>query len=78
MDEQAFLREIAANPGDDPPRLIFADWLGERGDFRADLLRLLDELLHIEVTDRATQEARVALRGERLVSRLMLNCEKRP
>ncbi|MEK6239356.1 MAG: TIGR02996 domain-containing protein, partial [Planctomycetales bacterium] len=59
MDEQDFLREIAANPSDDAPRLIFADWLEERGDLRADLLRLLNELIHIDVPDRAAKEARM-------------------
>jgi uncharacterized protein (TIGR02996 family) len=30
-DEKAFLAAIAAAPGDDAPRLVFADWLDERG-----------------------------------------------
>lgn len=30
--EQAFLQAILESPGDDAPRLIFADWLEERGD----------------------------------------------
>jgi uncharacterized protein (TIGR02996 family) len=30
-DEQAFLTAILANPDDDTPRLVFADWLDERG-----------------------------------------------
>jgi uncharacterized protein (TIGR02996 family) len=30
--EKAFLRDISANPEDDAPRLIFADWLEEQGD----------------------------------------------
>ncbi|MEK6238729.1 MAG: SUMF1/EgtB/PvdO family nonheme iron enzyme [Planctomycetales bacterium] len=59
MNEQAFLKEIAANPADDAPRLIFADWLEERGDLRAELLRLLNELIHIDVPDRAAKEARI-------------------
>ncbi len=33
MDQaDAFLRAIAADPADDAPRLIFADWLDDRGD----------------------------------------------
>ncbi|MEK6235455.1 MAG: SUMF1/EgtB/PvdO family nonheme iron enzyme [Planctomycetales bacterium] len=59
MDEQAFLDEIAANPADPAPRLIFADWLEERGDLRAELLRLLNELIHIEVPNRAVKEAKM-------------------
>jgi uncharacterized protein (TIGR02996 family) len=31
-DDEAFLRAILANPADDAPRLIYADWLDERGD----------------------------------------------
>jgi uncharacterized protein (TIGR02996 family) len=27
-----FLHEILASPGDDGPRLVYADWLQERGD----------------------------------------------
>ena len=30
-DEQSFLAVIVANPDDDTPRLVFADWLDERG-----------------------------------------------
>jgi uncharacterized protein (TIGR02996 family) len=31
-DEAAFLNAILANPEDDAPRLVYADWLEERGD----------------------------------------------
>ena len=31
-EDEAFIRMIVANPGDDAPRLIYADWLEERGD----------------------------------------------
>ncbi|MEK6233725.1 MAG: TIGR02996 domain-containing protein [Planctomycetales bacterium] len=30
--ERAFKQEIATNPADEAPRLVFADWLEERGD----------------------------------------------
>jgi serine/threonine-protein kinase len=40
-DEDAFLQAIAAAPEDDAPRLVYADWLEERGDPRAEYLRLL-------------------------------------
>jgi uncharacterized protein (TIGR02996 family) len=30
-DRAGFLRAIIAQPGDDLPRTIFADWLDERG-----------------------------------------------
>ncbi|HEY1379394.1 MAG TPA: TIGR02996 domain-containing protein [Gemmataceae bacterium] len=40
-DEDAFLRAIAAKPGDDLPRLVFADWLDEHGQpGRAEFVRL--------------------------------------
>jgi uncharacterized protein (TIGR02996 family) len=31
-DEAAFLRSIQDSPADDAPRLVYADWLDERGD----------------------------------------------
>jgi uncharacterized protein (TIGR02996 family) len=33
-DDEAFIRAIVAAPGDDAPRLVYADWLEERGDPR--------------------------------------------
>jgi uncharacterized protein (TIGR02996 family) len=39
--EHAFLQAILENPDDDAPRLIFADWLEERGNSdRAEFIRL--------------------------------------
>jgi uncharacterized protein (TIGR02996 family) len=38
-DDEAFVRAIVAAPGDDAPRLVYADWLDERGDPRGDYLR---------------------------------------
>jgi uncharacterized protein (TIGR02996 family) len=38
-DEQALLAAIRAHPDDDAPRLIYADWLEERGDARGEFLR---------------------------------------
>ncbi len=47
-DEEAFLRAIRDNPGDDGPKLVYADWLEERGDAtHAELIRLTCELNHI-------------------------------
>jgi uncharacterized protein (TIGR02996 family) len=31
-DEAAFLRALLDNPADDAPRLVYADWLQQRGD----------------------------------------------
>src|SRR4051812_49324247 len=38
-DESAFLAAMAAAPDDQAPRLVFADWLEERGDPRGAWLR---------------------------------------
>ncbi len=38
-EEVAFWKAIDADPDDDTVRLIFADWLEERGDLRADAIR---------------------------------------
>jgi uncharacterized protein (TIGR02996 family) len=46
-DGDAFLQEILAHPDDDGPRLIYADWLEERGDPRADFIRVQCELARL-------------------------------
>jgi uncharacterized protein (TIGR02996 family) len=50
MDDMLpFLRVIAENPGDDAPRLVFADWLDEHGHpERAEFIRLQIELARTE------------------------------
>jgi uncharacterized protein (TIGR02996 family) len=35
---RALLADILANPDDDAPRLVLADWLSERGDPRGELI----------------------------------------
>jgi uncharacterized protein (TIGR02996 family) len=41
MTDDAFLADILENPDDDAPRLIFADWLDDKGDpERAEFIRL--------------------------------------
>lgn len=45
MDNNAaFLQAIVANPGDEDLRLVYMDWLEERGDPRAEFLRVRAEL----------------------------------
>ena len=39
-DDRAFLEAIAADPDDEATRLVYADWLEEHGDSRAQFLRL--------------------------------------
>jgi uncharacterized protein (TIGR02996 family) len=43
-DDDTFLRAIAERPADDAPRLVYADWLDERGDPRSRFLRVQWEL----------------------------------
>jgi uncharacterized protein (TIGR02996 family) len=38
-EDEAFIRAIVGNPGDDTPRLVYADWLDERDDPRGPYLR---------------------------------------
>ncbi|MCA9069235.1 MAG: TIGR02996 domain-containing protein [Planctomycetaceae bacterium] len=42
--DQSFLEVIRANPGEDTPKLIYADWLDEQSDPRGELIRLLVEV----------------------------------
>src|SRR5262245_8765953 len=61
--EDAFLQDIAARPGEDAPRLIFADWLEECGDAdRAEFIRLQVE--RAQLVGEPTREAR--RRGKQL------------
>jgi uncharacterized protein (TIGR02996 family) len=46
-DERAFLRAVCDRPDDDLPRLIFADYLDERGDPRGEFIRVQCELERI-------------------------------
>jgi uncharacterized protein (TIGR02996 family) len=50
--DNAFLRSILANPDDDAPRLIYADWLDEQGDAdRAEFIRLQVRLARMPSSD---------------------------
>jgi uncharacterized protein (TIGR02996 family) len=49
----AFLQAVLAEPDDDAPRLIFADWLEERGDPRGAFIRLQCALERIGPVDPA-------------------------
>lgn len=48
-DEAGFLRAIQEKPEDDDARLVYADWLEERGDIRGEYLRLERQLAHISL-----------------------------
>jgi uncharacterized protein (TIGR02996 family) len=45
--EAGFLQAIQENPNDPAPRLVYADWLEERGDVRGEFLRLEHQLTQI-------------------------------
>ncbi len=48
-DEAAFLRAIAADPQGDTVRLVYADWLEERGDPRFELVRVCQAMRAVPV-----------------------------
>lgn len=50
-DERAFLRAIRAEPHDDALRLIYADWLDERGDPRGEFIRIQCALAKLPIND---------------------------
>lgn len=59
-DELSFHDAMLANPEDDSLRLVFADWLEERGDPRGELVRLLHTLTQsVKVRSRKKLEDRV-------------------
>ena len=61
-EEPAFLQAMQENPQDDHIRLVFADWLEERGDQKAELVRLTLTLTQsVDIPGRSGLETR--LRG---------------
>ena len=38
-DDEAFIRAVVDGPGDNTPRLVYADWLDDRADPRGPYLR---------------------------------------
>ena len=55
-DELALLAGVAAHPDADLPRLVFADWLEERGfERRAEFIRLQCDIATKETLPRAAQ-----------------------
>jgi uncharacterized protein (TIGR02996 family) len=59
--DEAFLADIIAHPEDNNLRLIYADWLEEQGDPRADYLRKDVEFHRLAPGDRRRQRLRAAL-----------------
>lgn len=50
-DEERFLQAIEAHPDDDESRLVYADWLEERGDPRGEFIRVQCEMEEAEGVD---------------------------
>jgi uncharacterized protein (TIGR02996 family) len=69
-DERSLLDAILAEPDDDAPRLVYADWLAERGDPRGEFIIVQLELAKLGPTDRGD---RVAELHEREVELLRLH-----
>lgn len=59
MNHSDFLAVIEANPCDPMPRLVYADWLDDQGDPRGELLRIQEDLRHIDVPNRLAKEVRM-------------------
>src|SRR5215813_14910898 len=59
-NSNGFLEAIRAAPDDDGPRLVYADWLEERGDPRGEFIRIQCVLEHIadDAPERPDLEAR--------------------
>jgi len=60
-DEDAFLKAIMADRYDPALKLIYADWLEERGDRRSEFLRLEVQLTRISEQDEQYQNIRKKL-----------------
>jgi uncharacterized protein (TIGR02996 family) len=61
-EEDGFIRAILAAPRDLSLRLVYADWLEERGDRRGEYLRLLAALDGLASGDAGGEECRERLR----------------
>jgi uncharacterized protein (TIGR02996 family) len=51
VNHDDFLQTIIDQPDDDAPRLIYADWLEDRGDPRAEFIRVQIELARMSTAD---------------------------
>jgi uncharacterized protein (TIGR02996 family) len=61
-EDEGFIREIIAHPDDTSLRLIYADWLEERGDARGEFLRLEATLSQMAEENRLFKRLRARLR----------------
>lgn len=60
MSEQEHLAAIRAAPDDDAPRLVYADWLIERGDPRGELIQLQCRLASEALPNATRRKMRIA------------------
>src|SRR5437763_15011358 len=51
MSTAAFLSAIREQPDDDGPRLVYADWLDDRGDPRGEFIRVQCDLAKFDPAD---------------------------
>lgn len=51
MDDLTFIQAIQASPGDEIPRLVYADWLDDQGDPRGELIRVQCEIARRPAND---------------------------
>src|SRR5918912_1255225 len=65
--DAAFLRAIRDQPDDDLPRLVYADYLDERGDPRGEFIRVQVERARLSPDD--DREFSLALREQALLRR---------
>lgn len=54
MTDDAFIRTICQAPHEDAPRLVYADWLEERGDERGEFIRVQIELARLHEPEQLT------------------------
>jgi uncharacterized protein (TIGR02996 family) len=67
-DQDTFIRAINARPDDDGPRLVYADWLEERGECdRAELIRLQIEMAQLNERDRPDRAPELSDRIDELL-----------
>jgi uncharacterized protein (TIGR02996 family) len=73
MNDDVFLRQIIANPRDDGPRLVYADYLEEQGDAdRAELIRIQISIPNLVNESRNFHEASMRLMEANRRSNILL------
>jgi uncharacterized protein (TIGR02996 family) len=68
MNPDAFLQTIRDNPDDDGPRLVYADWLEERGDPLGEFIRVQCELARAAREGESPNRKSLRQREEELLS----------